>query len=254
MESAYHDDGSTGSSRSSNNTCVADRPSVEEGPRFPNACRLSFESFNNKYAGGTCCVVGRGPTRFNYSNLAGITEPIFFINDAVCLEKYVRSESFFFAHDREMRVWLDGSIQSTAVLPIDGTVLGDDPRLTLHHAGPLVYYRRGENNTRELLQLSREELAELEQLYVHSGTIHSLLHFIWFCGFRRVVFVGCDGLTQPSALASTGVSPEGYDARLPNRSRTTPWGEYPRIRLAQELLTALFGIEAIYLGTPTRPV
>jgi hypothetical protein len=253
MESACSDVGSSDCSWSSDNTCVADPPSFEKDPRFPNARRLPFESFNNKYAGGTCCVVGRGPTRFDYSNLAGITEPIFFINDAVCLEKYVRSESFFFAHDREMRVWLDGSIRSTAVLPIDGTVLGDDPGLVLHHAGPLVYYRRGENNTRELLQVSRKELSKLEQLYVHSGTIHSLLHFTWFCGFRRVVFIGCDGLSQQSDLARAGASPDGYDPRLPNRSQTTPWGEYPRIRLAQDLLTALFEIEAIYLGTPTIP-
>jgi len=237
---------------------VAGRPpsqSSENRPHFPDALRLSFQSFNNKYAGETCCVIGRGPTRFNYSTLADIAEPIFFINDAVCLEKYVRSESFFFAHDREMRVWLNGSMKSTAVLPIDGTVLGEDSSLVLGHAAPVVYYRRGEHDTRELLQLSRDELAEREQLYVHSGTIHSLLHFVWFCGFRRVVYIGCDGINQKTDLAKAGASPDGYDPRLQNRSNTTPWWQYSRIRMAQDLLTGLFGIEAVYLGTPpTHPV
>ena len=110
----------------------------------------------------------------------------FFINDAVRLEHHVRSESFFFAHDREMRVRLDGSVRSTAVLPVDGTILGHAPGLVLGHSAPLVYYRRGDRDTRELLQLNRAALADRQQLFVHSGTIHSLLHFAWFCGFRRV--------------------------------------------------------------------
>ena len=59
-------------------------------------------------------MVGRGPTNFDYRELADIADPIFFINDAVCLEKYARSETFFFAHDVEMRVWLDGSIKAAA--------------------------------------------------------------------------------------------------------------------------------------------
>jgi hypothetical protein len=224
--------------------------SPQDCPRLPHATRLPFASFNNKYAGKACCIVGRGPTTFQYGALAKITDPIFFINDAVCLEKYVRSESFFFAHDRELRVWLDGSINSTAVLPIDGTVLGEDPGLVLGHAAPVVYYRRGEKEKRDLLQMSRDELAEREQLYVHSGTIHSVLHFVWFCGFTRVAFIGCDGLNQKSDLARAGASPEGYDPRLENRSQSVPLWQYSRIRLAQDLLTKLFGIEATYLGTP----
>jgi hypothetical protein len=229
------------------------RPSLrsfKNCPRLPHATPFPFAAFNNRYAGQTCCIVGRGPTTFQYSTLANIAEPIFFINDAICLEKYVRSESFFFAHDRELRVWLDGSVRSTAVLPTDGTVLGEDPGLVLGHSAPVVYYRRGEKDKRDLLQMSREALAAREQLYVHSGTIHSVLHFVWFCGFTRVAFIGCDGLNQKADLARAGASPEGYDPRLENRSQSAPLWQYARIRLAQDLLTKLFGIEAIYLGTP----
>jgi hypothetical protein len=181
-------------------------------------------------------VVGRGPTDFNYHDLAGVTDPIFFINDAACLEKYARSETFFFAHDLQTRVWLDGSLKSTAVLPIDGLVLRDAPVAILRHAGPVVFYRRGEKYREYLLRLNRNDIAVREELFVHSGTIHSLVHFIWFCGFRRVVYIGCDGK-------------DGYDHRLQNRSRSSP-GHYKTIRKAQDLLMALFGIEATYLGTP----
>jgi hypothetical protein len=223
---------------------------LTNGPRFPLARRIPFGSFNNKYKGQTCYVVGRGPTDFDYHDLADVTEPVFFINDAVGLAEYTRSETFFFAHDIEMRVWLDGSLTATAILPIEGTILGDDPDVVLGHAGPVVYYHRGEQNRGDLLRMSHDEVAAREELFVHSGTIHSLLHFIWFCGFRRVVFIGCDGINRKYALASACGAQNGYDRRLQNRSNTSPWWQYKKIRRAQDLLTTLFGIEAIYLGTP----
>ena len=65
--------------------------------------------------------------------------------------------------------------------------------------------------------MTRDQLAASTQLYTNTGTIHSLLHFVWFCGFRRVTFVGCDG---------PGPGPAAYDPRLANRSAsarpTTP--------------------------------
>jgi len=219
-------------------------------PSLPKARRAPFRSFNNQYAGQTCYVVGRGPTEFDYRDLADVAEPIFFINDAVCLEKYARSATFFFAHDVEMRVWLDGSIKSTAVLPVEGTILGDDPGVVLGHAGPIIYYHRGAMNKRELLTMSRDELAEAEELFIHSGTIHPLVHFLWFCGFARAVYIGCDGINQPAALARVCNSSDGYDRRLRNRSGTAPWWQYNGIRKIQDLLHALYGIEAIYIGTP----
>lgn len=235
--------------------CDVDTPGLPssryttQGPRFPNALRVPFGSFNNKHAGGSCYVIGRGPTTFNYDKLADVAEPVFFINDAVCLEKYTRSETFFFAHDAQMRVWLNGSLKSTAVLPIDGSVLRDVSDLVLQHAGPLVYYGLGKTTT-ELLQLSRHQLADREELYQLCGTIHSLLHFVWFCGFRRVVFIGCDGINVRVRTASAGASADGYDRRLQNRSNTTSWWQYSRIRIVQDLLTTLFGFEAVYFGRP----
>lgn len=220
------------------------------GPSFPCATRLPFESFNNKHAGGTCYVVGRGPTDFDYRDLANVTDPVFFINDAVCLEQYVRSEMFFFAHDAEMRVWLDGAIKSTAVLPVNGSVLCEGNGVALGHAGAIVYYQRREQDRSELLRMSRDEAADREELFAHSGTIHSLLHFVWFCGFARIIFIGCDGINQRGPLARATASQDGYDRRLKNKSNTAPWWRYEQIRKAQDLMTTLFGIEAVYVGTP----
>jgi hypothetical protein len=205
-------------------------------PQLPLALPLPFYEFNNKYKRRDCYVVGRGQTDFNYDELAAVVEPIFFINDAVCLEKLARSETFFFAHDSQMRVWLDGSMKSTAVLPVNGKVLGSAPCLALGHTGPVVFYHRGEKDKEALLRMSRDEIAARQELFVHSGTMHSLLHFIWFCGFGRATFIGCDGFN-------------GYDQRLQNRSNSSV-GQYKTIRRAQTLLTALLGIEAIYRGTP----
>jgi hypothetical protein len=208
-------------------------------PRFPDAIEIPFPDFNGKYTGQSCYVIGRGKTGFDYEKLAAVSEPILFINDAVCLEKYARSETFFFAHDAQMLVWLNGSSRSTAVVPIDGKVFRQTPGITLHHAGKIVFYHWREQNKEELLGMTRQQIAAVKQLYTHTGTIHSVLHFIWFCGFSRVNFVGCDGAG-------------GYDPRLANLSRSSPNGNYGAIGRAQRLLTMLFGLEAVYLGNDER--
>ena len=89
--------------------------------------------------------------------------------------------------------------------------------------------------------MTRDQLAGSGELYTQTGTIHSLLHFAWFCGFQRVTLIGCDCLTDPAV--------GGHDPRLANVSRSAP-GNYAPIARAQHLLTALFGFETIYRGTP----
>jgi hypothetical protein len=202
---------------------------------FPHASIVDFAMFNNRFAGRSCFVVGRGPTDFDYARLGDSDDPVFFINDAVGMEKHVRGESFFFAHDPQLLGWLDGGMKSTAVLPIDGKLFHATPDLQLGHTGKVILYHWREQQREQLLTMTRDELARAKQLYTHTGTVHSLLHFAWYCGIRRVTFVGCDG-------DATG----GYDARLENRSKSSTSSTYPMIRHVQGLLCELFGFETEY--------
>ncbi len=219
-------------------------------PRFPNAAEKSFAGFNNRYAGGSCYVVGRGPTRFDYEELTDFSDPIFFVNDAVCLEKYARSETFFFAHDATMRVWLNGAIRATAVLPVNGDVFSESSPV-LGHDGAVAFYQRTPGNRMDLLRASRDEIAALRELYTNTGTIHSLLHFAWYCGFKRITLIGCDGIDRHNLPRCAVPSANGYDVRLRNLSRTSPWWHYSIIRDVQDRLMSALGLEAVYRGTPT---
>jgi hypothetical protein len=229
---------------------IHDEPALLTGaPRFPNATNVPFAGFNNKYAGSCCYVVGRGPTLFDYEELAQVSEPIFFLNDAVCLEKYARSETFFFAHDTKMLVWLNGAMRATAVLPIDGPIVFD-PRRDLRHAGAVVFYHWREENREDLLRMTRDQIAASKELFTHTGTIHSLIHFVWFCGFKRVVFIGCDGINRREIDRCAVPVANGYDVRLQNLSQTSPWWHYTTIRKVQDRLTSTFGLETEFRGTP----
>ncbi len=226
-------------------------PPPTGGPHFPVATVVPFAAFNNRYRGRSCHVVGRGPTEFDYASLADVADPVFFINDAVCLEGHARGETFFFAHDPQTLPWLDGRLRSTAVLPIDGKLFERDPNLTLGHRGGVAFYHWCEAGRRELLEMDRDAVAAARRLYVHSGTIHSVLHFIWFCGFARVSLVGCDCLSRRAPLRPGLRAPDGYDRRLRNASGSVAVA-YAEIGRIQRLLTDVLGLEATYLGTP-RP-
>ncbi len=109
---------------------------------LPHALTVPLEKFKNRYAGRPCHIVGRGVTDFDYRKLAEFVDPIFFINDAVGLERYARSETFFFAHDAQMAVWLnEPGLRSTAVLPTNGDFFRLPGGTMLNHRGPVVYYR-----------------------------------------------------------------------------------------------------------------
>jgi hypothetical protein len=220
--------------------------------QFPKAANVPFASFNNHYAGRTCYVVGRGPTVFSFPDLAAVPDPIFFINDAVCLENHARSETFFFAHDARMLAWLDGAIYSAAILPLDGKLFLKHSGTVLNHAGKVVFYRWRTGDAEPLLRLDRAQIAANAELYRNCATIHSVIHFIWFCGFQRISFIGCDGINDPELLGGAYRAPTGYNPRIENRSQTVPWWQYEAIRRIQDALCARLGLETEYIGTP-RP-
>ena len=219
---------------------------------FPQAAETDFCCFENKYAGQRCTIVGRGPTEFDYAALGDSQDPVFFINDAVSLENYAAGETFFFAHDPQALAWLNGAIQSTAVIPMDGKIFRNHPGAPLRHRGKIVFYHWIEENRERLLLMSRPQIAQLRQLYTHTGTIHSLLHFVWFCGFKRVQLIGCDGITDNRTLDPKFHTADGYDPRLTNLSQSSAGPSYPAIFHAQQLLLQLFDFEAAYLGTPRQ--
>ena len=215
-------------------------PVVDFRRVLPHAQRVPFASQLNRYAGQAGYVIGRGQTTFDYGSLAAVPGPVFFINDAICLESHARGDSFFFMHDPQPLAWLDQPLKSTAVLPIDAKLFPPPPRV-MAYAGRVLGYRRYVKDAELLLKLPRERVAGREYLYTHSGTIHSAIHFAWFCGITRVVLIGCDGLS--SADQST------YDPRLANRSQSKSV-QYNAIRRAQDVLLRVLGMEAEYRGTP----
>lgn len=219
---------------------------VKKGPNDPTY-EFPFSTFNNKYHGQECIVVGKGPTEFKFEELQDVSCPVFFINDAVCYEDNVLGESFFFAHDATQLVWLP-RIKSIAVVPLGDKVVRNrtDPRLT--QASRLCIYKWGSFN-KSLLNKSRDEIAKLGSLYLNSGTMHALVHFVWYCGFKHIKFIGCDGINNKLLLQSKGMK-SGYDPRITNLSKSRSWYQNRKIRQHQDWMCDKLKLTTEYIGTP----
>jgi hypothetical protein len=217
----------------------------------------SFAGHHLRFAGQTGWVVGRGPTRYRYEDLAAADGPVFFINDAVAEERQLPHghPSFFFAHDRSMAAWLRSpGLRSQPVLITDqpktgadgerrpGLLAGPDDPLLREVPQALLYRGTGPLDPATILDRSREEIRDHGQLYLANGTIQPLLHFAWYVGCSRLKLIGCDGLP--------GV---GYDARLENRSRSQQQNAL-FIRRRQEVLLRRLNLPAEYLGTPPHRI
>jgi hypothetical protein len=215
---------------------------------------VPFSEYENRYAGRTAIVVGKGPTLYDYTALAETGAPVFFVNDAVALEKHVApgESSFLFAHDPIMTVWFTRGIKSVAVIPEDGKVVAGRSDPALAPAGDVVFYRWRTSAQETVLGWDRHTLAETRELYTDCGTIHSCLHFVWYCGFSSVRFVGCDGITSDPRVAPLGDAATGYDKRIANASNSAPWGAFTRIRREQDRLCRHFGFDVEYWGTPVE--
>src|SRR4051812_567993 len=103
---------------------TVDQQELLSNPAMPRAVSVPLRAYVNRYRGMSCRVVGRGVTTFDYRELGDGDEPVFFINDAVGLERLLRPgvETFFFAHDAKLMPWLNGEepLRSVPVLPVDG--------------------------------------------------------------------------------------------------------------------------------------
>lgn len=215
---------------------------------------LPFEGYMDRFAGQTAMIVGKGPTLYDYDELREFSGPCIFINDAVSLATKHDGANFFFALDRCQSAWFPELGDTTAILPSDRTFIegDDDPILEADFSGTL--YRTKSPNREAFLALTREQLAKAAILYTHSGTIHPAIHFVWFLGCTRILFVGCEGFNDAKHLRKYADALTGYDERLAIKSNSKPWWNYGMIRAEQDRLCTHFNIEGHYVGTPVIPL
>jgi hypothetical protein len=188
--------------------------------------------FIDQHKGETGYVVGKGKTAFDYALLGRVdpNSPVFFINDAVLLEKHLRpaQPSFMTFLDHHQRLWTQAILKSVVLCPHEHSP----------GAGPnVVFYQKDPDITKLIKQPGTP-------LYVSRGTVCTLLSFAWLTGVSRIIFIGCDGVNDSSKAP--------YDPRIPNPSGGTPNWEYDAIRKAQEATCRSLRLPFEYLGTPKQ--
>lgn len=217
----------------------------------------TIAEYKNRYAGRRFVIVGKGPTRFQYENLGETDDPIIFINDAVQFDHAALPsiETFFFAHDPAQAIWLTSELKATAVLPLRDSVdsagismlsvAGLETRLQ----SPQVvtynwdrWWHEHRNVAEELAGAVRDRsrIEHAGSLFVASGTVHSAIHFAWWCGASQITFIGCDGFFRDAT--------QSYDPRIDCRSQGKPRGMFRRIRRDQDWLCDVLGLSAEYVN------
>jgi hypothetical protein len=199
------------------------------------AAVFDLRPYRLKHDGATGWIVGRGKTEFCYKDLADADGPVFFINDAVQLEKYLSDQpSYMTWLDLSVgKTWLARNLRSTVLVP--------------QCAG---YYEleRGENTVIHwqrrvgYFDKDRDLVAKNNSLMTCWGTITPTIHFAWYTGCKRLKFVGCDGVSRPKGSE--------YDERLANTSQSVPGGVYAQIKASQERVCHELGLAYVYVGTP----
>lgn len=201
-----------------------------------------FASYKNRYAGKVGTIVGRGETTLPNEELAKLDGPMFFINDAVQLERYCpdNPDTFLLAQDQRIAPNLVG-MRSTAVLA-KGTGLAFHVN---HHAlvGDLkvVWTIKPDRSEEYLLGLDRDDLEIEQRLYrpARAPTICSAIHFAWYTGVTHLRLIRCDCLPTPYAK----------DLENKSNSQEVPQ-QYPQTKLDQEEVMRRLGMTWEYMGTP----
>lgn len=146
---------------------------------------IPLSTYRNLYKGETCCVVGGGPLNANLSSLP--SNLVFLINDAIFLtEIQTNTKKFFHTHHPELErfkgrdaiyigTWfpcLIGEIQIYSEV----VIINEDEKLPEW-------------------TLDKDYIAKKSNLACKPGTITSLLHFLWFCGFGNILGIGINPAT-----------------------------------------------------------
>lgn len=198
----------------------------------------TLSEYVHRHVGQTGTIVGKGQTRYDYNQLTDEPGPVFFINDAVQLERHLRPDqpSYLFFLDSNQAYWLRQRLRSTIVVPERFVQFPGR-----HLQNNLCQYSRRFGHTSK----DRNTIAKQGSLYLAKGTICPTIDFAWVTGIAKLRMIGCDGINDRYKLGGSA-----YDARLDNPSNGRPRWLYQGIRECQENILRHHGIEAEYIGNP----
>jgi hypothetical protein len=194
-----------------------------------------LKDYKNQYQGKQCVLIGSGPTKFNYENLTNFNCPIFFINDTIRFEKFSIKESFLFTHhpnkfknlvqkstffypERYLRRKLDDTIWAQNESGIHNGNYVYPKEITtspcvvyydiLCHCSHIDWERN--NNVKDTgfpdWAFDKDECIKRNSLFGHTGTITTLIHFLWFSGFEKTLIIGCNPIFRDEHRHDTRIT------------------------------------------------
>lgn len=163
---------------------------------------VPFRELKNRHAGETILVAGTGPSLDRLVD-AAITGPRIYLNRSAFVLPASAGKTYWLVADdawgkkvpgpwfAHLRAVQDGSAKT--VLCVRSPLLGAGgfPPAPI---GPNIFHWKSEAANRDrLLSLSRDEIADLGELWMFSGTGGTAVHLAWYLGASKLVLAGLDG-------------------------------------------------------------
>lgn len=156
---------------------------------------MPLKLFRDTRVGARAIIVGSGPTEMDYRDLQKTGDPIFFLNDSIFLD-VPKQNHFFFTHHIEMNKYLD--TEATYLLNRKRWVprwklLSDQTRKRTKPFIPIDMIWLGHiAETLPKWSWNKDYICQKRCLVGNGGSITTLIHFLWFCGFNSILGVGID--------------------------------------------------------------
>jgi len=165
---------------------------------------MEFSSLANLHAGQTCWICGTGPSLDDLDD-AAVHGPRILINRAAFTVPAAAGQTYWLVLDDAWRLGVSGPWAAVlgAVMSGAAGMVGvfRNPMLC---RGQLTHPPRGEHiatfgagfgrgNREQILELGREEVGVIGQLYERIGSAATAMHLAWYLGCERVVLAGIDG-------------------------------------------------------------